>query len=880
MVLKHAKALYAQGLGTHWIKQNSKAPVVSGWAAGVREQWPQLERSYNPGYGLGIRLGLASKIGNAYLSCIDIDIRATDPVQQEKALRTAEMVLKQQLPLVHDAYKDGKLVVSHTGRGGGSRHIFFLVDNSLSSKKLSSAGTNTKVFSPSSKVTRIQKQDLSEDELDSGMRVKKLWEIDLMSTGRQVLIAPTVHPDTGRAYRFEGAGETSVPDFTKMPVFKASEVAPSLIDTKNAQQSVSLASGGTQVAGGALALKRKEFVVNDDIDLISVDLPQSTVEMLASGEGVTDRSAALMSVAMTMAKRGWSDDDMLSLLTDRNLYLGGVAYEHRRTDDRFEAARWVYDYTIVKAKHEVSAAKAFSFSPMLETRTGAEAENGVAGRTEVSLDDLEDFLGGGDFNGFGIPGSEELGGAQVLKGPSAGWETRLETNQDGLIKRTLYNAYLILTNTISVDFIRYDTFTGNIVFNHDVPWGSKKGEEIKDGDQVRCRYWLAETRSLDFPKHIIEDAFCMVYEKNKFSSLREYLLSVPEWDGVPRLDTWLRDYASAEAPEPYLSYVSRLWVSAMVVRGVEPGTKFDCVPILEGVQGAGKSMLGKALAGDKWFIDALPNLDSKDAMDMLRGVWLVELGELASLRRNQLESIKAFLAKSADKFRPAYGKHTITSDRHCIFYGTTNSASFLKDLTGNRRFWPILVGDKIDVQGVVAIREQLFAEALHSWMFDGTKLYLDNTTAVKQQKLLVTDKMIEDHASKVVERLRDFFYCAPQGWEALQTGRISTLWLIENPNSPIYGLANKNPHYAVTEVATALSALRFRKMHTNKGKRWVYCGPAQGEDGYLGMLKEEQTLDAEAIEETASQFENCMVEPRKIGETDSADGSDPFDLGI
>ena len=166
--------------------------------------------------------------------------------------------------------------------------------------------------------------------------------------------------------------------------------------------------------------------------------------------------------------------------------------------------------------------------------------------------------------------------------------------------------------------------------------------------------------------------------------MREYLDGCV-WDGVPRVETLLVDYLGAE-DTPYTRAVTRKALTAAAARIYDPGCKFDYMLTLRGRQGIGKSALIARLGG-RWFSDSFTTLQGKDAYEQVLGVWIMEVGELAGMRRAEAETIKLYISKQVDRFRPAYGRRTQEFPRQCIFIGTTNEAQFLRDRTGNRRFW-------------------------------------------------------------------------------------------------------------------------------------------------------------------------------------------------
>jgi predicted P-loop ATPase len=183
---------------------------------------------------------------------------------------------------------------------------------------------------------------------------------------------------------------------------------------------------------------------------------------------------------------------------------------------------------------------------------------------------------------------------------------------------------------------------------------------------------------------------------------------------VERVDRWLSTYLSAEDSE-YSRAVGSRWLISAVARIFRPGAKADCCLILEGPQGIRKSTALRTLAGE-YFTDELADLGSKDAAMQTRGVWIIELSELDSLSHSEVARIKAFMSRTTDRFRPPYGMRLVESPRQCVFAGTVNHSTYLRDETGGRRFWPVTCG-RIDVTALARDRDQLWAEA--NERFDG-----------------------------------------------------------------------------------------------------------------------------------------------------------------
>jgi predicted P-loop ATPase len=186
-------------------------------------------------------------------------------------------------------------------------------------------------------------------------------------------------------------------------------------------------------------------------------------------------------------------------------------------------------------------------------------------------------------------------------------------------------------------------------------------------------------------------AVTKVVDDRSYHPIKIYLESLPEWDGIDRLDTLLVDYLGADDSE-YVRAVTRKVFTAAIARIYRPGIKFDWMLVLSGPTGTGKSTLIQKLAGE-WFNDSLRLSDTKDktAAEKLQGYWILEIGELAGMKKAEENVLKSFLSSQNDVYRASFGKRAVPHPRQCIFIGTTNEKGYLRDVTGNRRFWPVKV---------------------------------------------------------------------------------------------------------------------------------------------------------------------------------------------
>ena len=306
------------------------------------------------------------------------------------------------------------------------------------------------------------------------------------------------------------------------------------------------------------------------------------------------------------------------------------------------------------------------------------------------------------------------------------WTMDLElNNQTGTIKATIDNIWLILENDQNLKGkFALNEFAGRGEVLGDLPWSpftKRRGWTDNDNQGL---YWYFEKVYKITGNGKIDGALSLHSEKHKFNDVRNYLKKL-SWDGHPRLDTLLVEYLGAE-DKPYVRAVTRKAFTAAVARAMEPGCKYDTMLILSGPQGIGKStLLDKMSKG--WFNDGIRTFEGKEASELLQGVWLVEIGELDAFRQTDVARIKQFLSLRADRFRAAYGRHVKDIPRCCVFFGTTNTSSFLRDRTGNRRFWPVDVGVQTRIKTVWEYLDeevdQIWAEAVMRWRL-GENLFL------------------------------------------------------------------------------------------------------------------------------------------------------------
>ena len=309
---------------------------------------------------------------------------------------------------------------------------------------------------------------------------------------------------------------------------------------------------------------------------------------------------------------------------------------------------------------------------------------------------------------------------------SPAWRNGLLLNLNGTVKPVLANAIAALRGAPEwTGVLAYNEFAHCTVLQKPAPWMKSDAEFPADwtpNDDTLITEWLHHQGifvSVDAAGQAIE----AVGRERPFHPVRAYLKDLT-WDGRHRLQSWLPDYLGVD-PSPYAAAVGSRWMISAVARIFEPGCKADCCLILEGEQGIRKSTALRVLA-QPWFTDEIADLGSKDAALQTRGVWVIEIAELDSLSRSDVGKIKAFMSRMSDRFRPPYGKRTIESPRQCVFAGSVNHGTYLRDETGGRRFWPVECrAPVIDVDALAEARDQLWAEATHLY-FDGKPWWLDS----------------------------------------------------------------------------------------------------------------------------------------------------------
>lgn len=693
-MIDEIKRLHAKGFSLLWLQPRSKKPIEIGWTKGPRQKINDLITKYQKGMNLGVRLGSTSVVSGYYLGAIDCDVKSTE----KKHLKEMEAELTRMgLPA------DSPTVIS--GRGNGSRHHYVVSKVALRPKKWAQSKEVVPVHMPSATPSTKEKETLSPKDIKSGMRLRAAWEISIMGEGQQAVLPPSIHPDSGKPYQW------------RSPLGEPSEIP--LIDH---------ALFGVD-AHTSHSHEFNEYRKNlygtferQEIDLKAKGVPQATIALIEDGDGCGgDKSTSAYWAAVDMVKCGLTDDEICSVLTDRTTYLGEMPFRHTKSGSIARAAYWIRTQIVKKAREQNDPILEFE-GEIKETPKLSEEK---AKEQEKELKEDE------------------------------GWESRLDrTQNDGRPRNTFHNIELILKNAVGEKLFVKNTFVNRDSYGLDTPWGRKKGDPLSDVCLVNIKSWLVKAYRIETQTNLILEVVKQIASENSFHPVRDYLDRLT-WDGKPRINTWLKTHLGATAPEPYLTEVSRKTLCAMIARVYQPGVKFDHMLILEGKQGVGKSSVCRILASQEWFSDTSVDINSKDGMLNLQGAWVVEISELMAMKKVESEAYKSFFSRSVDRVRSPYNRMWEDYPRQCIFIGSTNESSYLKDKSGNRRFWPVEI-DHCDQASLRRDRNQLFAEAKWVWELTGEPLYLDLPESAEQALEYQERRVGDDEETVMLGELLEF----------------------------------------------------------------------------------------------------------------------------
>ena len=430
------------------------------------------------------------------------------------------------------------------------------------------------------------------------------------------------------------------------------------------------------------------------------------------------------------------------------IYEGKFAYSHHATDPACGRLMNAFDMVRIhrygdldeKVSEDTEAAKLPSFTAMSEFAVSDEnVKMTIAGeRMEIA--------------------------EKEFSGENGDWLKQLEyEKRSTVVKNTLRNLLLILNNDEKLKGIVFNQLSDGMEIKGAVPW-EHPGRFWRDADDAQLISYIDLTYGT-FSMRNYNIAVTKAADDRSYHPVREFLDALPEWDKVPRVDTLLIDYLGAD-DTPYVRAVTRKTLCGAVCRVLSPGCKFDTMLVLNGPQGVGKSTLISRLAGG-WFSDSLNLSDTKDktAAEKLQGYWIMEIGELAGLKKAEVETLRSFLSRQNDIYRASFGKRATPHLRQCVFFGTTNAEKgYLRDTTGNRRFWPVKTPGGSRKHSWELSNEdirQIWAEVL-VYVKAGERLYLDGKmedTAKSEQR----EAMESDEREGLVREYLDTLL--PEKWD-------------------------------------------------------------------------------------------------------------------
>lgn len=375
---------------------------------------------------------------------------------------------------------------------------------------------------------------------------------------------------------------------------------------------------------------------------------------------------------------------------------------------------------------------------------------------------------------------KRINNVTALKG--ADWQDQLRLTTQGAIRRSsLYNILLFVENDPNLKgVLGYNEFSDRVVkLRSSSKTGLEKGD-WRDADDSLLRFYFDAQYNILFSKDNLLDSIVKASRAHSFDPVKERIETV-KWDGQPRAEAFFIDYLGAENNH-YTRMVTRKWLAGAIARVYRPGVKFDIIPILEGAQGLGKSTLVRQLFPD-YFSDDMKSMKDKDDYQKLTGSWIIELAELSAMNKTDIESIKNFTSAQSDYYRNTYDRRPEQHPRRNVFIGSTNHRDYLKDATGERRFYPVKCGVQAVTKNPLATKQsdmlQILAES-KTWFDAGEKLYFDQQTLSEakayQQEAQVIDPMkeaINDYLEMMV----------PTNWEELTISvKQSYFTAIENGN--------------------------------------------------------------------------------------------------
>lgn len=348
---------------------------------------------------------------------------------------------------------------------------------------------------------------------------------------------------------------------------------------------------------------------------------------------------------------------------------------------------------------------------------------------------------------------------EFIQDQDVDWMEALEIDSKGGYLSTANNINLLYKNDpVLKESFKFNSFDSRHYLMKSMPWRKvEEPEPMRNVDYsglrnyIECRYHISSSSKID-------DGMIIEAERLRFHPIKDFLNGL-EWDGEQRVDNLLIDFFGAPDSD-YSKAVIRKWMVAAVARVFNPGVKFDYVPVLvDPEQGSFKSTFVRIL-GKNWFSDSFSTLEGNGAYEQLTGAWIIEIGEMSAFKKSDIDKAKHFISKQVDQFRPAYGRTVEIFKRQCVFFGNTNNVDFLRDPSGNRRFWPIDVDrEKIKksvIDDLPKMIDDLWAEAVFLYR-KGETMHLNDleTEQAREQQSSHTERderagIIQNYLEKLI----------------------------------------------------------------------------------------------------------------------------------
>lgn len=729
-ILEAALSLAQFGVSVHWLRPKSKAPLEESWPIAPTATPESLRKTYHRGYNVGLRPGEPSHVDDIFLHVLDVDVRGN-----AKATKEAYDWLDENWP----EWRGFPVVQS--GSGGDSRHVYFFMDRAYRSRKLARATWEVEYH---------------------GKKVWA-WQIEIYGTGKQVAIPPSIHPLSGKTYRWLRPIDFEAVALGAAPMLNADRVrswAPPPVEHHEDTDDASPKLGLTIDEGRKILAK----------------LPLD--EWCEDREGWYKTGMALHHEFGDEGYELWCEFSAQSDKFD--------AEDQKRVWKSFrvrpDSLRMA---TLMQAVHSIEIAESFDDitaegdSP--EDEKGEEKPATQGSNGDFLAPDIDELLG---------PASTEPTTPAKTSEPPLKWVSKLDLNEEGGIRPTLHNITLIVRNDPRTrNLMALNLFTMEIVqrgrpghfkMRRESPKGTKQlaGSIWLLHDTVNGDLWTDEKDNairdvLEAPRRQggyglritdrdLKAAVDLIARENAFHPIREYLDGL-QWDGEKRLETMFVRYLGAP-DNAYTRAVTRLMMLGAVTRVFEPGHKFDFAVILEGFQGKRKSTFISILA-KRWFAELDGDFgDTKQMIELMQGAWVLEIPELQGFSRADVRAIKAFISRQHDKARLAYARRAQVFARQSIFIGSTNDQEYLRDDTGGRRFWPLECRvSEIDTESFEREVDQLWAETVREYRTlraqqpGGTlPLYLTEQTAKKEALRLQESRRVETPEDSMAGQIADW----------------------------------------------------------------------------------------------------------------------------